>query len=142
MFIPVNAGIIIITITTADAPLVHEAWCKPGCLVLTMGSFTETADDVALAFDRLFIDHAVQGLHRGNFKEMAERGIVSRESIEAELPEIACGKKSGRRDPGERILCELVGMGSPDVCIATRVYRAILGREAEDVLSVDMLGQA
>ena len=132
---------VIITITTANAPLVREAWCKPGCLVLTMGSYTETADDVALSFDRLFIDHAAQGLHRGNFKEMAERGVVSRESIEAELPEIVCGRRPGRTDPKERILCELVGMGSPDLCIATRVYRAILEGGAKDTLSVDMLGE-
>ena len=133
---------VIITITTANAPLVHEAWCKPGCLVLTMGSYTETADDVALAFDRLLIDHAAQGLHRGNFKEMAERGIVTRESIDAELPEIICGRHPGRRNPTERILCELVGMGSPDLCIATEVYRALREQGAESVLSVDMLGGA
>ena len=133
---------VIITITTANAPLVREAWCKPGCLVLTMGSFTETADDVALSFDQLFIDHAAQGLHRGNFKEMAERGIVSRERIEAELPEIVCGRHAGRVDSRARILCELVGMGSPDLCIATEVYRAILNEGAEDVLTVDMVGGA
>lgn len=131
---------VIITITTANAPLVREAWCKPGCLVLTMGSYTETDDDVALAFDRLYVDHAAQGLHRGNFKEMAGRGIVTRERIEAELPEIVCGRKPGRTDPRDRILCELVGMGSPDLCIATMVYRAILADGARDVLCVDMLG--
>ena len=131
---------VIITITTANAPLVHEAWCKPGCLVLTMGSYTETADDVAQKFDRLFIDHAAQGLHRGNFKEMAERGIVSRDSIEAELPEVVCGRRPGRTNPRDRILCELVGMGSPDLCIATLVYNAILESGAQGVLSVDMMG--
>ena len=131
---------VIITITTADAPLVREAWCKPGCLVLTMGSFTETADDVALAFDRLFIDHAAQGLHRGNFKSMADRGIITRESICAELPEVVCGNKPGRQNPEERILCELVGMGSPDLCIATKVYNAVLASGAEGVMHIDMMG--
>ena len=131
---------VIITITTANAPLVEEAWCKPGSLVITMGSYTETADDVALKFDRIFIDHAAQGLHRGNFKELAERGIVSRESIEAELPEVVCGKKPGRQSPTERILCELVGMGSPDLCIATKVYNAIRAEGGADALSLDMLG--
>jgi len=132
---------VIITITTANAPLVEEAWCKPGSLVITMGSYTETADDVALKFDRIFIDHAAQGLHRGNFKELAERGIVSRESIEAELPEVVCGKKPGRQSPTERILCELVGMGSPDLCIATKVYNAIRAEGGADVLGLDMLGE-
>ncbi|MBR7188287.1 MAG: ornithine cyclodeaminase family protein [Clostridia bacterium] len=132
---------VIITITTANAPLVEEAWCKPGCLVLTMGSFTETADDVALRFDKLFIDHAAQGLHRGNFKEMADRGIVTRDSIEAELPAVVCGRHPGRTNPEDRILCELVGMGSPDLCIATRVYRALLKEGCQGVLSIDMMGE-
>ena len=131
---------VIITITTANAPLVHAAWCKPGCLVLTMGSFTETADDVALEFDRLFIDHAAQGLHRGNFKEMAERGVITRDSICAELPEVVCGAKPGRQNAQERILCELVGMGSPDLCIATKVYNAVLADGAEGVTRIDMMG--
>ena len=71
---------------------------------------------------------------------MAERGIVSRESIEAELPEVVCGRRPGRTDPRHRILCELVGMGSPDLCIATLVYNAILENGAQGVLDVDMMG--
>ncbi len=131
---------VIITITTANAALVEEAWCKPGCLVLTMGSYTETSDDVPLKFDKIFIDHAIQGLHRGNFKEMAQRGIISRESIEAELPEVVCGKHPGRTNPNDRIVCELVGMGSPDLCIATHVYNLIIEKGAEGVLRLDMNG--
>lgn len=131
---------IVITITTANAALVEEAWCKPGCLVLTMGSFTETSEDIPRKFDRIFIDSAEQGLHRGNFKEMAEKGIVKRESIEAELPEIVAGKKPGRRNNTERIICELVGMGSHDLCIGTCVYKA-LTQDGAGVLSVDMMGE-
>lgn len=131
---------VIITITTADTALVDEAWCKAGCLVLTMGSFTETAENVPEKFDKLFIDCMAQGLHRGNFKVMAEKGIVNENCFEAELPDVVAGKKRGRTNKDDRILCELVGMGSPDLCIATKVYRAIQGRD-ESVLSVDMIGE-
>lgn len=130
---------VIITLTTANAPLVKEAWCKPGCLVLTMGSYTETADDVATKFDKIFLDCTAQGLHRGNFKEMAERGIVTAEMVEAELPDIVAGKKPGRVNSKDRIVCELVGMGSPDLCIATEVYN-YYSENNSDVLTVDMLG--
>ena len=130
---------VIITLTTANAPLVYEGWCKKGCLVLTMGSYTETADDVPAKFDKIFLDCVSQGLHRGNLKEMAEKGIVSEASIEAELPDILAGKKQGRTDPDDRILCELVGMGSPDLCVATEAYRKIL-EAGEEVLTVDMMG--
>lgn len=131
---------VIITLTTANAPLVKEEWCKKGCLVLTMGSYTETDENVPEKFDKIYLDCVSQGLHRGNFKEMAEKGIVSESSIEAELPEIAAGKKKGRTNPEDRIVCELVGMGSPDLCIATEVYN-LIREKGENVLTVNMLGK-
>lgn len=131
---------VIITITTANEALVDESWCKEGCLVITMGSFTETAENVPQKFDKLFVDSISQGLHRGNFKSMAEKGIVNEHSFAAELTEVAAGKKLGRTNPRDRILCELVGMGSLDLCIASVVYYAIIDRNVE-VLSVDMLGE-
>ena len=130
---------VIITLTTADEPLVSEQWCKKGCLVLTMGSFTEIADDVVAKFDRICIDHAGQGLHRGSFKTFADRGLITHDSIDAELPDILAGKKQGRTGKDERIVCELVGMGAPDVVIAACVYKEIV-ESGEETLSVDMMG--
>jgi ornithine cyclodeaminase/alanine dehydrogenase-like protein (mu-crystallin family) len=130
---------VVITLTTANEPLVHEAWCKPGCLVLTMGSYTETSEDIPLKFDKIFLDCIAQGLHRGNFKEMVEKGLMTETSIEAELSDIIVGKKNGRMNSSERIVCELVGMGSLDLCIATEVFNTIIKKHG-DVLSVNMLG--
>lgn len=130
---------VIITLTTANAPLVRESWCKSGCLVLTMGSYTETAEDIPMKFDKIYLDCISQGLHRGNFKEMAEKGIVTESSIAAELPEIIAGKKPGRTNPDDRIVCELVGMGSPDLCVATEVFRAVM-QDPTTVMMVDMMG--
>jgi ornithine cyclodeaminase/alanine dehydrogenase-like protein (mu-crystallin family) len=130
---------VIITLTTANAPLVKEAWCKPGCLVLTMGSYTETSEDIPIKFDKIFLDCTSQGLHRGNFKDMAEKGIVTEANIEAELPDIVAGKKQGRTNTTDRIVCELVGMGSPDLCVATEVFN-VINEKNEEVLTVDMLG--
>ena len=71
---------------------------------------------------------------------MAASSARMAESVEAELPDILAGFKPGRQNPKDRILCELVGMGSPDLCIATKVYQAILA-SGEDVLTVNMLGE-
>lgn len=130
---------VIITLTTADAVLVEEPWCKPGCLVLTMGSFHEVDDDIARKFDRLYLDNIAQGLHRGQFLPMAHRGEISEKDFAAELPEIAAGKKPGRQDAGHRILCQLVGMGAPDLAVATLAYQRIC-QSGEDVPAVDMMG--
>lgn len=130
---------VIITLTTADAVLVEEGWCKPGCLVMTMGSFHEVDDDIARKFDALYLDHIAQGLHRGQFLPMAHRGEISEEDFAAELPEIAAGKKPGRQNAQDRLMCELVGMGSPDLCIATLAYKRAI-ESGEELMQVDMMG--
>ena len=116
---------VIITITTADAPLVKGDWIKEGALVLTMGSFMETALDVVTGADRLIADHIGQSLHRGNFKPPADKGLITADSFSASLPEVICGAKEGRKSEKDRVLCQLVGMGAPDAACAALVLKRI-----------------
>lgn len=109
---------IVITATTANAELVHEPWLKPGSVIMTMGSFTETSDDVVLKADRRVTDHAGQAVHRGNVASLAHRGLFKEEDFDAELTGILAGKQSGRLSPEQRIYVHLVGMGAPDAAIA------------------------
>jgi ornithine cyclodeaminase/alanine dehydrogenase len=129
---------VIITLTTADAVLVEEPWCKPGCLVMPMGSFREVDDNIARKFDKLFLDNIPQGMHRGQFRSMAHTGEITEASFHAELPDVVAGLKTGREDPKERIICQLVGMGCPDIAVATLAYNRIQ-ESGEPVLSVDMM---
>ena len=130
---------VMITLTTADAELIMEPWCKPGCLVMTMGSFHEADDNIIRKFDKLYLDHIAQGLHRGQFLPMAQRGEITAEDFDAELTEVVSGQKPGRDNAGQRIMCQLVGMGSPDLCVASLVYERVVA-SGEAPLSVDMMG--
>ena len=116
---------VIITITTADAPLVRMEWVRKGALILTMGSFTETDLDVVTGADRLIADHIGQSLHRGNFKLAADKGLITADSFAATLPEVICGVKKGRLQETDTILCQLVGMGAPDAACAAMVLDRI-----------------
>lgn len=129
---------VIITLTTADAVLVEEPWCKPGCLVLPMGSFHEVDDDIARKFDKIYLDNIAQGLHRGQFLPMAHRGEITAEDFDAELPDVVAGKKAGRDNAQQRIICQLVGMGSPDLCVATLAYERVMAA-GEEITMVDMM---
>lgn len=130
---------VIITLTTADIVLVEEPWCKPGCLVMPMGSFHEVDDDIARKFDKLYLDNIAQGLHRGQFLPMAHRGEITAEDFDAELPEVVAGLKAGRDNAEQRIICQLVGMGSPDVTVATLAYERIMEAD-EEITMIDMMG--
>ena len=129
---------VIITLTTADEVLVEEPWCKPGCLVMPMGSFHEVSDDIARKFDKLYLDNIAQGMHRGQFLNMAHAGEITEESFHAELPDVVAGLKTGRENDQERIICQLVGMGCPDITVATLVYNRIV-KEGASVTTVDMM---
>ncbi|MBE6799534.1 MAG: ornithine cyclodeaminase family protein [Ruminococcaceae bacterium] len=130
---------VIITLTTADAVLVEEPWCKKGCLVLPMGSFHEVDDDIARKFDKIYLDNIAQGMHRGQFLNMAHTGEITAESFDAELPDVVAGIKKGRDNSEQRIICQLVGMGCPDLAVATLAYNRIVA-SGEEVVSVDMIG--
>lgn len=130
---------IIITITPANAVLVEDPWVKPGALVMTMGSYTEISEELVLKADKLFVDHMGQGLHRGNFKEMVEKGLISEQSFAAVLTDVVCGKAAGRDNDSQRIVIALVGMGCLDLAVAAVAYGRLLA-SGEAVLSVDMLG--
>ena len=130
---------VIITLTTADAVLVEEPWCKPGCLVMPMGSFHEVDDDIARKFDKLYLDNIAQGMHRGQFLNMAHTGEITEESFDAELPDVLAGLKAGRDNGQQRIICQLVGMGCPDLAVATLAYNRIL-EAGEATVTVDMMG--
>ncbi len=128
---------IIITVTTANADLVKDAWVKKGALVMTMGSFRETAFDVIRNADCLAVDHPAQALHRGNFKELGETGELTLESFDIEIPLVLAGKQQGRRNAEDKICAEIVGMGCPDVAIADLVYKKVMA-SGEALTQVDM----
>ncbi len=129
---------VIITLTTADAVLVEEPWCKPGCLVMPMGSFHEVDDNIARKFDKLYLDNIAQGMHRGQFLNMAHTGEITEESFHGELPDVVAGLKTGRENPEERIICQLVGMGCPDIAAATLVYQRVK-EQGDAMISIDMM---
>lgn len=128
---------IIITVTTANADLVKDAWVKKGALVMTMGSFRETAFDVVRNADSLAVDHPQQALHRGNLKELGESGELTVESFDIVMPLVLAGKQKGRKNPDDKICAQIVGMGCPDVAIAALAYERLI-KSGEELTVVDM----
>lgn len=116
---------IIITVTTANCPLVMDSWVKPGALVLTMGSYTETDEALVRNADHLIVDHIGQALHRGNLYEMAKRSEVTEDSFSTTLPDVVAGRSNGRTAPTDRIVVGLIGMGAPDAAVAALLLQRI-----------------
>lgn len=129
---------VIVTVTNANASLVEEPWLKKGSLVMTMGSFRETSFDVVRKADKIAVDQVGQSLHRGNLKELAELGEITKDSFHIRVPEVLAGKMAGRTSPEERIYAQIIGTGMLDVAAAGLLLEK-LAASGEDTTSFDMM---
>lgn len=114
---------VIITVTIADEPLVMKDWLKPGCTVLSLGSFQELDEEIPLSCDKLVVDSWAQNAHRGELLKLVKAGRLTEANVHAEMPDVVVGKKPGRENHDEIICACIIGMGSTDIGIAGALYK-------------------
>lgn len=118
-------------ITTADEPLVKPDWIEPGLFIAKAGSFQELDPAAIMAIDKLVVDSWKYTVEYKRVKELttlSDSGVISREKIYGELPEILAGKKSGRQTDQEKILFVSIGFGVDNAALAGFVYKRALRR--------------
>jgi alanine dehydrogenase len=118
----VKGADVVVTVTSADEPLVHYEWLKDGCLICAVGSYQELQFRILKSVDRIIVDHLEQTMHRGELAKWVIRGLLSERDVYAELGDIVAGKKKGRESDTEKLLCVPIGMGSEDLAVAKRIY--------------------
>jgi ornithine cyclodeaminase/alanine dehydrogenase-like protein (mu-crystallin family) len=117
----VRGADLIVTATTADAPLVRLDWIKPGAYIASMGSYQELEEGVVLESSKIVVDSWEQTAHRGELRKLAEAGRLQRHHIHAEIGEVAVGRKAGWEPSDRHLLGVLIGLGSLDIAIARLV---------------------
>ncbi len=122
---------IIITVTIADEPLVMWDWLKPGCTVLSLGSFQELDEEIPLKADKLVVDNWAQNAHRGELVKLVHAGRLTEDQVYAEIPEIVVGEKKGRETDTEIICGCIIGMGSTDIGTAGVLYKEFFAKDEE-----------
>jgi len=109
---------IIVTATSAQAPLLKAAWVKAGSHYSHVGGW-EAEYSVALQANKIVVDdwHTVK--HRTQtLSRMYKEGLLTDADIYANLAEVVTGKKQGRTAPEERTYFNAVGLSFVDVKIA------------------------
>lgn len=119
----VKGADIVVTVTTADEPLINKDWVEPGMTILKLGSYQEIDLDIITSVDKVVVDKWEFISHRSKeIIELLEAGIFSRKNIYAEITEIVAGKTVGRVNDEETILFIALGMGGDYVALFSDLY--------------------
>lgn len=114
---------IIVTATSAQAPLLKAAWMKPGAFYSHVGGW-EDEYAVAKQCDKIVCDDWETVKHRTQtLSRMYRDGELSDADIHGNLGDLVAGRKSGRSSAEERAYFNAVGLAYVDVAIADAMYR-------------------
>ena len=113
---------IIVTATSAQAPLLKAEWVKPGAFYSHVGGW-EDEYAVAELCDKIVCDDWETVKHRTQtLSRMYHDGELLDSDIHGNLVDLITGKKPGRESPEERTYFNAVGLAYVDVAIAIAMY--------------------
>ncbi len=114
---------ILVTATSAQAPLLKASWMKPGAFYSHIGGW-EDEYEVAQQCDKIVCDDWESVTHRTQtLSRMYAEGLLSSADIHADLHELVSGHKPGRESNDERIYFNAVGLAYVDVAIGLSMYQ-------------------
>ena len=114
---------ILVTATSAQAPLLKADWVKPGSFYSHVGGW-EDEYAVAEQSDKIVCDDWDTVTHRTQtLSRMYKEGVINAKDIHADLHELISNRKPGRESAAERIYFNAVGLAFLDVAIAEAMYR-------------------
>lgn len=133
---------IILTATTATAPLFAGEWVRAGTHVSAIGAFTPAMCEVDATLVRrakVVVDQRAAALaEAGDLLQAIHEGAFAPEAIHAELGEVVLGTKPGRADSDEITLFKSVGVAAQDLAVAGAAYQEALRRNLG--VEVDLYG--
>lgn len=114
---------VIVTATSAQAPLLKADWFKSGAFYSHVGGW-EDEYEVAKICDKIVCDDWETVKHRTQtLSRMYKEDKLKDEDIHANLVEIVTGEKPGRTTPDERTYFNAVGLAYADIAIAYAMFQ-------------------
>jgi ornithine cyclodeaminase len=109
-------------------PLLRTAWIGEGAFVVPYGTVSAVELDLLSVMDKVVVDDWNQCRAGGRFgalRSHVEQGLLSEETLHAELADVVVGRKPGRERDDERILFWHRGLATCDLALgALLVTRA------------------
>ena len=111
-------------------PLLRTEWIKPGALVVPYGTMSAVELSLTSIMDKVVVDDWGQ-CRRGRFGSLrahVDEGLLTEESLHAELAEIVVARKPGRESDSETILFWHRGLATTDVAVGQALYERAVER--------------
>ena len=121
----VEGSDLVVTPTTARAPVVRAEWVRPGLHLTAVGADSpekqELEAEVLARADLVVADHLDQCLRLGEIHHAVAAGRLRAGDVHAELGEVAAGLKPGRTSDEQVTVADLTGVGVQDAALADLV---------------------
>ena len=127
---------ILVTATSAQAPLLQAEWMKPGSFYSHVGGW-EDEYAVAQQCDTIVCDDWETVKHRTQtLSRMYAEGMLGDDDIHANLGDVVAGDRPGRRSDDERVYFNAVGLSYVDIALALAMYRRAVDAGRGTVLTM------
>ena len=118
---------VIVTATSSLEPVINREWIAPGAHVNAIGTHSPSSrevDSATMGVARIFVDRRESALNEaGDYLLAAKEGVVTPESIVAEIGELLIGTKPGRNSESEITLFKSLGLAIEDVACADYLFK-------------------
>jgi ornithine cyclodeaminase len=110
---------------TTPTVLLETEWVTPGTLVVPYGTISAVDISLTAVMDKIVVDDWGQASagQFGALRRHVDSGLLTRETVHAELGEIVAGLRPGRERLEERILFWHRGLSITDVAVAHHIWR-------------------
>jgi len=123
---------IIVTCTSARAPIVLDEWVKNGTHINCIGADApgkQEVDPKVLKRARLVIDDWEQASHSGEINVPLAKGELTKDDVNAEIGQIVAGLKPGRENDEQITVFCSTGLAVQDALTAKIAYDAAINQK-------------
>ncbi|NKL36245.1 ectoine utilization protein EutC [Rhizobium leguminosarum bv. viciae] len=117
---------LIVTTTPSETPIIEAGWLEPGQHLTAMGSDAEHKNEIdpaAIAGAGLYVADSLKQTRRlGELHHAIDAGLVTADTVFAELGQIVAGRAPGRTRNDQITIADLTGTGIQDTAIATLAF--------------------
>ncbi len=110
---------------TSPTVLLRTEWVAPGTLVIPYGTVSAVELSLTEVMDKVVVDDWGQATAGpfGALRRHVDQGLLTRDTLYAELGEIVAGLRPGRESADERILFWHRGLATTDLAVAHLIWR-------------------